>query len=80
MEAAPLPLSTPHKYWLRNKHFNELTKDTGCGTALAAVIIVVITAHVPSKTADIRSFATPVVLLKKNATTMEELKRRQGAT
>jgi hypothetical protein len=39
----------------------------------------IITSDVPSETADILSSATMVVLHKKIAATMEELKRRQGA-
>jgi hypothetical protein len=62
----------------RNEHLSELAKDDACGTALAALMTGVYTADVPTKMADILSFATLVVLLKKDATTMEEMKERLG--
>ena len=79
LDAAP-PLSTPHKDGRRNEHLSKLAKDDACGHALARVMTVVYTADVASKTADILSSATLVILLKKNAEAMEQMKQRLGPT
>jgi hypothetical protein len=77
LASAP-PLSSPHRDGWRNEHLSELARDQACGTALARVLTAVVTGDVPQKTADILFSATLVILLKKDAAAMEELKRKQG--
>jgi len=73
LAAAP-PLSTPHRDGWRNEHFVDLARHQACGTALARVLTTMVSGDVPQKTADILSSATLIVLLKKDAETMEALK------
>ena len=79
LDAAP-PLSTPHKDGCKNEHLSELAKDDFCGAALASITNVVYSGDVLSKTAYILSSATLIVLLKKDARAMEEMKVRLGPT
>jgi len=74
LAAAP-PLSSPHKDGWRNEHLIELARDSVCGSALAGVLTAVVAGDVPQKTADILSSATLIVLLKKDAATIEALKQ-----
>jgi hypothetical protein len=76
LASAPL-LSSPHRDGWRNEHLSELARDQACGTALARVLTAVVTGDVLQKTADILSSATLVILMKKDAATMEELKQKQ---
>ena len=72
------PISTPHKDGWSNEYFRELAKDVDFGTTLAVLMTSVIVADVPSKAANILSSATMFVLLKEDASTMDEIKRRLG--
>jgi len=71
------PPSSPHRDNWRNEHLVELARDPTCGSALAKVLTTIVASDVPQKTADILSPATLIVLLKKDATTMEALKQQQ---
>jgi len=73
LSSAP-PLSSPHKDGWRNEHLAELARDATCRTALARVLTAMVAGDVPLKTADILSSATLIIMLKKDATTMEEMK------
>jgi hypothetical protein len=53
-----------------------MANDPACGNALADLMASVVTGDVPSKTAaDIMSSATFIIMLKKDAATMEAPKR-----
>jgi hypothetical protein len=67
-------MSTPHRDGWRNEHFFELVKEPACGSALARLMTAVVTCDVPAKTTDVVSFATLIVLLKKDEVAMDELK------
>jgi hypothetical protein len=56
----------------------ELARDSACGTTIARVLTAIVAGDVPQKTVDILSSATLIVLLKKDAATMESLKQQQG--
>ena len=72
------PLSSPHGDGWRNEHFVDLARDQACGVALARVLTVVVSGDLPQKTAYILSSATLIILLKKDAETMETLKQQMG--
>ncbi len=57
----------------------DFARDPTCGSALARVLTAVVARDVLQKTADILYSANFIVLLKKDATTMEALKLKQGA-
>ena len=56
----------------------DFARDPICGSALARVFTAVVADDVPQKTMDILSFATLIVMLKKDATVMEALKLKHG--
>ncbi len=62
------------------KHFIPLVVDPECGEALAAFMTVIVKGDVSQKIAGLLSSATLVILLKKDAETMEEMKRTPGDT
>jgi len=74
------PLSSPHRDGWRNEHLVDLARDTECVTALARVLTTVVAGDVPKKTTDIMSSTTLIILLKKDAEAMAELKLKQGAS
>jgi hypothetical protein len=78
LATAPPTLSSPPKDGCRNEHFVDLARDPACGAALARVLAGVVTSDVPQKTANILSSATLIVLLNKDAATMEALKQQLG--
>jgi len=51
-----------------------VVRDSACGDALANLMTVVVSGDVPTKTVDIMSSTTLIVLLKKDATAIEALK------
>jgi hypothetical protein len=55
-----------------------MAKNPSCATALARMLCAVVTGDVPQKTADFLSPATLIILLKKDAASMEALKLAQG--
>ncbi len=73
-------MSTPHRDGWRNEYFFELVKDPACGSALASLMTAVVPAKgdVPAKAIDIVSYATLIVMLKKDQAAMDELKKQQG--
>jgi hypothetical protein len=73
------PLSSPHKDGWRVKHLTSLAADLACGEALAKFISTLIKGDVSNNISDFVSSAMLVVLLKKYAETMADLKRTQGA-
>jgi len=56
----------------------EMAKDTACATALARMLTGVVTGDVPQKTSDFLSSATLIIMLIKDAASMEALKLAQG--
>ena len=72
--AASPPLSSPHKDGWRVEQFIPLVVDPDCGEALAAFMTVIVKGDVSQKIANLLSSATLVILLKKDAETMEEMK------
>ena len=77
MHSSAPPLSTPHRDGRYNRFF-ELVKDSAYGSALARVMNIVVTGDVPTKTANMLSSVTFIVLFKKDQAAMKELKRLQG--
>lgn len=78
MSGSSTPLSTPHRDGWRNEHIAEMAKDPACAAAIARLLTAVITGDVPQKAADFLSSSTLIILLKKDAATMEALKQAQG--
>jgi len=76
--AATPPLSSPHRDGWRNEHFVEMARDPACATALARMLTAVVTRDVPQKTTDFLSSSTLIILLKKDAASMEALKLAEG--
>ena len=73
------PLSSPHKDGWRVEHLTSLAADSACGEALAVFGTTLVKGEVSNKIADLLSFATLIVLFKKDAETMAKLKRTQDA-
>jgi hypothetical protein len=71
--AASPPLSSPHNDGWRVEHFIPLVVDPDCGEALATFMAVIVNGGVSQKIAYLLSSATLVILLKKDAETMEEM-------
>ena len=55
-----------------------MDRDPACATALARMLTAVVTGDVPQKTTDSLSSSTLIILLKKDAISMEALKLAQG--
>ena len=56
----------------------EMARDPACATALARMLTAVVTGDVPQKTLDFLSSSALIILLKKDAESMEALTRAQG--
>jgi hypothetical protein len=76
--AAASPLSSPHKDGWRLENFIPLVADPYCGEALATFMTVIVKGDVSKKIANPLSSATLAILLKKDAETIEEMKRVLG--
>jgi len=72
------PLSSPHKDGWRVEHLVPLAADSTCGEALAAFMTTIARGDVSNKIADLLSSATLVILLKKDAETMDAMKETLG--
>jgi hypothetical protein len=72
-------MSNPHKEGWRNEYFTEMARDPVCGEALANLMTTVVLGDIPAKTTNIMSSAALIVLLKKDATSMDAIKHQQGA-
>ena len=73
MVVAP-PLSSHHKDGWRIEHLSQLVPDDNCGEAMAAFATSIILGDVSDRISDLLSCATLVVLLKKDADTMDAMK------
>ena len=77
--ASSPPLSPPHKCGWRVEHITSLSASPTCGEALAALMMTsLIKGEVSNKIADLLSSAALVVLLKKDAESVVEMKILQG--
>ena len=77
LAAAP-PLSSPHKDGWRVEHLTSLVVDPACGEALTSLMTTLAKGDVFDKIAILVSYATLVILLKKDAETMAHVKLLQG--
>ncbi len=72
------PLSSPHKDGWRIEHLSQLAPDDAYGEALASLATSIIQGDVSDKISHLLSSVTLVVLLKKDAETMDAMKQAQG--
>jgi hypothetical protein len=72
------PLSSPHKDDWRIENLTPLVADPDCGQTLASLMTMRVKGDVSNTTTYLMSSATLVVLLKKDAETMAEMKRTHG--
>jgi hypothetical protein len=72
------PLSSTHKDGWRVEHFIPLAADPDCGEDLAAFVTTLVRGDVSQKVADLLSSAILVILLVKDAETMEKMKHTLG--
>ena len=77
MVVAP-PLSSPHKDGWRTKNLSQLAPNDACGEALASLATSIVQGDVSDNFYHLLSSATLVVLLKKDAETMNAMKQAQG--
>jgi len=64
----------PHRDGWRTEHLSQLSPDESCSEALDAFATSIIQGDVSDKISHLLSSATLVVLLKKDAETMAEMK------
>jgi len=76
--AVSLHLSSPHRDGWRVEYLTSIASDHACGEALASLMTTLIKGDVSDKIADLLSSAILVILLKKYAETMAQMKLLQG--